>query len=177
MKHGGGSQKGATNERKVCRLLSLWVTHGKREDVFWRSAMSGGRATVAKRKGKILASQAGDISAVDEAGHTLTNYFYIETKHVKAIQLDRFIVTQTGPLVKYWKTVQLEARSYNKQPLLIVKQNLLPILFICPFGIASKLTEGRLKRTEALARVYGQHACEIWLFERVLSAPFAYQPD
>lgn len=176
MKRGGGSQKGANNERKVCRLLSLWVTHGKREDVFWRSAMSGGRATVAKRKGKMLASQAGDISAVDEAGHILTDYFYIETKHVKSVALDRFIVTQTGPLVKYWKTANLEARSYGKSPLLIVKQNMLPTLLLCQFGVAVKLTDNGLKRTECLARAYGPLACDIWLFEHVLSAPFAYQP-
>lgn len=175
MRRGGSKQKGAQNERDICRLLSLWVTQGKREDVFWRSAMSGGRATVGRRKGKNLASQAGDISSVDEAGHVLTDNFYIETKHVKAIALDRFIVSQTGPLVNYWRTACSEALSYRKSPLLIIKQNRMPTLFICKFGAASELTSNKLRIPASLARVYGGCACEIWLFENVLAAPFAYQ--
>jgi len=168
-------QKGASNERSVCRQLSLWVTHGTKEDVFWRSAMSGGRATVAKRKGKKLASQAGDISSVDINGHILTDHFYIETKHVKNLCLDRFIVTRTGPLVKYWNTACLEATTYNKQPLLIVKQNLLPALLICEFGTVGKLTGKRVTLNGCLARVYSSSvACEIWPFEHILTLRFAY---
>lgn len=177
MRRGGSKQKGAQNERNICRLLSLWVTHGKQEDVFWRSAMSGGRATVAKRRGKKLASQAGDISSVDEAGHILTDDFYIETKHVKLLALDRFIVKRTGPLVNYWHTASQEAVSYRKSPLLIVKQNMLPTLLICRFGIVSKLTGNKLRASDSLAKVYGGNPCEIWLFEKVLSVPFAYRSD
>jgi hypothetical protein len=51
MRKGGGKQKGSQFERDVCRELSLWVSHGKQEDVYWRSAMSGGRSTVAALKG------------------------------------------------------------------------------------------------------------------------------
>lgn len=174
MRRGGSKQKGASNERAVCRQLSLWVTHGTKEDVFWRSAMSGGRATVAKRRGKTLASQAGDISAIDPSGHILTDNFYIETKHVKTLALDRFIVTRTGPLVKYWNTACLEAASYQKKPLLIVKQNLLPMLFICEFNTVAKLTGRNSTLSGCLARVYHNPTCEIWPFDYVLAQQFDY---
>ena len=36
--------KGSEFEREMCKCLSLWWTDSKRDDVFWRSAQSGGRA-------------------------------------------------------------------------------------------------------------------------------------
>lgn len=172
MRRGGSKQKGAANERNICRMLSLWVTNGKREDIFWRSAMSGGRATVAKRKGTHLAAQSGDISSVDKAGHPLTDAYYIETKHVKTIALERFLLTSTGPLVKYWMTACREARQYNKKPLLIIKQNLLPVIVVCKRGSIHALTGGKLNASKSVATVYSPAECEIWLLDRVLSAPF-----
>jgi len=53
MRKGGGKAKGASFERDICRRLSLWVSAGKQEDVFWRSAMSGGRSTVADSSSQI----------------------------------------------------------------------------------------------------------------------------
>src|SRR5215216_6431446 len=50
--------KGPQWEREVCRALSLWVTNGERVDVFWRSAMSGGRATVHNRS--VIPCHKGD---------------------------------------------------------------------------------------------------------------------
>jgi len=175
MRKGGSKQKGAANERLVCRQLSLWVTNGKREDIFWRSAMSGGRATVAKRKGVHLAAQSGDISSIDKQGHPLTEDFYIETKHVRDIALDRFILTGTGPLMRYWQTACREARSYRKRPLLIIKQNLLPMILLCRRGTVQALTGGKLKVNKSAAIVH-QSGCEIWLFDTVLAVPFNYQP-
>ncbi|MBM3120244.1 MAG: hypothetical protein FJ006_12010, partial [Chloroflexi bacterium] len=59
------SSKGASFERDISRQLSLWWTHGERDDVFWRSSMSGGRATVRAKKGQKTAYQNGDITATD----------------------------------------------------------------------------------------------------------------
>ena len=41
----GKSQKGGAWEREFSKYLSLWITEGERDDVFWRSSQSGGRAT------------------------------------------------------------------------------------------------------------------------------------
>jgi hypothetical protein len=74
------SQKGGEFERELCKRLSLWWTHGARDDVFWRSAASGGRATIRGRKGQQTYGQYGDIQAVDPIGSPLTQLCTIEAK-------------------------------------------------------------------------------------------------
>lgn len=114
-------QKGGSFEREICVALSKWLTNGKSEDVFWRSAMSGGRATV--RKGAVR--QAGDITAVASEGHILTDNLYIECKHLRNISLDSLIKGK-GELLNIWKTTEIEAAKYNRIPTLIFRQNRWP---------------------------------------------------
>jgi hypothetical protein len=113
----------------VCKHLSLWVTGGKKEDVFWRSAMSGGRATVGGRKGKDLARQAGDITSVAPEGHLLTDDYYIECKFYRDLRLDAFLLGK-GPLAKMWKTALTEAKRYKRSAMLIARQNNTPTLML-----------------------------------------------
>jgi hypothetical protein len=135
MRAGGGKQKGASWERHVCKLLSLWVSHGKNEDLFWRSAMSGGRATVQKRAGRSI-RQAGDITAVAPEGHALTSTYCIECKHVKKLDIASFILDNRGALAKFWKQACDQARDHMRQPLLIAKENGREALVICrPHGL------------------------------------------
>lgn len=124
---GGGKQKGSAFERKICKDLSLWITNGLQEDVFWRSAVSGGRSTVASRKGKRFANQAGDISSVHPAGHALIDAFVIECKNYKDLRIAG-LLTKTGKLVEFWDTLKQEAQHYEKLPMLIAKQNQLPVM-------------------------------------------------
>lgn len=72
--------KGASFEREVSKQLSLWWTDGERDDVFWRSSMSGGRATVRGKQGKATANQYGDITATDSIGEPLVSKVVIELK-------------------------------------------------------------------------------------------------
>src|SRR4249919_3894092 len=99
MRAGGGKQKGSVFERQVCRRLSLWVTNNEKQDVFWRSAMSGGRATVAR--GKVR--QCGDVCAVAEEGYAFCNSWFVECKHVRSLNLDSFLIKSTGALDKFWR--------------------------------------------------------------------------
>jgi len=122
MKSGGSKAKGSQWERECCRLLSRWVSHGKRDDLYWRSAMSGGRATVAKRKG-IDVRQTGDITAVSPEGHALTDKFFIETKFYKNLAIDSFILDCSGSLGKFWQTAAEQAASHKLWPMLIAKEN------------------------------------------------------
>lgn len=174
MRAGGSKQKGSSFERAICRQLSLWITYGEQEDCFWRSAMSGGSATVAKRKGIKLSAQAGDISAIDSVGEILTKSWYLELKHVKQLGLDTFIVRNTGPLFKYWRTALREARHYGKTPVLIVRQNRFPILLICKPGVLTDITLKPIQlRKQKLASITsGKATCEVWNFEGVLELPF-----
>lgn len=124
-----GKQKGASFERDVCKDLSLWISRGKQKDLFWRSAMSGGRATLGMRKGEKLSSQAGDISAVHEKGHILTNVYYVECKFYRKLDLEAFWEGR-GKLAAFWKVAQQEAKKHKREPMLIAKQNLIPTLVL-----------------------------------------------
>ena len=74
------SAKGSAFERELCTRLSLWWTKGERQDVFWRTSNSGGRATVRGRKGKGTYGQYGDVAAIDPVGEPLLKIFTIEAK-------------------------------------------------------------------------------------------------
>lgn len=77
---GHGKAKGSAYEREICVFLSLWWTANHREDIFWRSSASGGRATVRGKKGLSTAHQGGDVACTDPEGAPLTDLFAIEIK-------------------------------------------------------------------------------------------------
>lgn len=129
MKPGGGKAKGAQFERVVCARFSLWVTGGADKDVFWRSSMSGGRATIHVRKGE-RNRQAGDITAVRPEGHLLTDNYFVECKHVRDLMIDRFFLEQSGVLWKFWQHACKQARDHERMPLVIAKQNGYPVLVV-----------------------------------------------
>jgi hypothetical protein len=122
MRNGGGKQKGGEFEREICKLLSLWVTGNKHKDVFWRSAMSGGRATVAHKRGDLLDYQGGDISSIHPDGHKLTAYFCIECKFHRDLEFGLLLFGR-GKLARFWKEACSTANRHSRQPMLIAKQN------------------------------------------------------
>lgn len=72
--------KGSGFEREIAKKLGLWWTKGERDDIFWRTSQSGGRATIRRRKGKTTANQDGDICAIDPIGQPLIDKTTIELK-------------------------------------------------------------------------------------------------
>jgi hypothetical protein len=72
--------KGSSYEREICKQLSKWWTDGSRDDVFWRSSQSGGRATQRAKHGLRTYGAYGDIAAVDPIGEPLLKLFTIELK-------------------------------------------------------------------------------------------------
>jgi hypothetical protein len=161
MKPGGGKQKGASFEREICVKLSLWVTAGGRKDVFWRSAMSGGRATV---RGMDV-RQSGDICAVAPEGHVLTDRWYIETKHVRDLNLWG-LFTDLGKLRQYWLLTCDLAHSRGKEPMLIAKQNNAPVLVCLP----TKTTKTSWK-IEPRISVW-QWGADVLVFDELLKTKF-----
>jgi hypothetical protein len=85
-----GRDKGFAFEREICKRLSKWWSIGVehypdgRDDIFWRSAASGGRATNRGNKGQSTAGSHGDIAATDPIGAPLTKLFAIELKRGKS---------------------------------------------------------------------------------------------
>mgnify|MGYP001577792191 CR=1 FL=1 len=122
---GFGKQKGASFERLICKTLSLWVSKGKRDDLFWRSAMSGGRASVQFKKGVVNKTQSGDITAIDPLGAPLLNKFFIECKFYRDLHFPALLMEKEGKngAQHFWRICQEQAAKYKKLPMLIMKQN------------------------------------------------------
>lgn len=72
--------KGSAYERQFCRDLSEWWTGGVRTDCFWRTAGSGGRATIRGKKGRDTAGGYGDIAATDHEGVPFLHFMTLELK-------------------------------------------------------------------------------------------------
>jgi hypothetical protein len=127
-------RKGSAFERELCRDLSLWVSRAEHEDLFWRSAISGGRATnrVAKHGAQKV---SGDICSVREEGHIFTNWWHIEAKHVRDMNLTSFALNDTGFLATEWRRCVRQATSHRKLPMLIVKQNRYPVIVVLQGGV------------------------------------------
>jgi len=127
-------QKGAQFERDVCRILSLWVSKGKKKNLFWRSAMSGGRATLHLKRGETNKEQCGDIVAIHPDGVILTDTFYIECKFRADFNFRNILKIGEGHvLATYWKNVRAEAKKYRKMPMCIFKENRFPAIVLFPY--------------------------------------------
>lgn len=130
MRAGGGKKKGSEFERLICKKLSLWVSQGANDDLFWRSAMSGGRASVQYKKG-IANRQAGDITAVSPEGHEFTDWFYVECKSVRDLNIQAFMFqTGVGKLKTFWSAAKRQAVRHNRWPMIICKENRSPVLVV-----------------------------------------------
>ena|SRR5216684_1523079 len=166
MKTGSGSkQKGSALERQIAKTLSLWVTGGKREDCYWRSSMSGGRATIQRRKGVSNKTQTGDITAIDPVGAWLTDRFIIEAKFYKDLDIESGIISNTGRLHKFWIDLVDIGHTINKWPMLVAKENNRPILLV----LSSKgETALRLDPQTALAILPLWNNARIYLFSDLL---------
>lgn len=135
MRKGGGKQKGSQFERDVCVMLSRWVTNGQREDVFWRSAMSGGRATVGRKKGKQHSSQVGDISCIHSSGRRFIDTFAPECKFYANLDYQGLLIGK-GKLFQFWLEIRKQAVEHDKLPFLVAKQNRMPIfIHLCEAGM------------------------------------------
>ena len=134
MRQGGGKSKGAAFERLICQRLSKWLSGDQRDDLFWRSAMSGGRATIGARLGMIRKQQAGDITAVDPLGHALTGCYYIECKCYKKLDVGSMFISRKGKMHGFWSTTLTEADRYGLRPMLIAKEDRGPILMVLRCG-------------------------------------------
>jgi len=157
-------QKGAGFERFICKELSKWITNNQREDLFWRSAMSGGRATLYTDKSKV-GSQAGDISAIDSAGQWLVDRYFVECKFYAKIGLDSYLYSNKGTLAEFLREVSKQAKQYKKKFLLIFKENNRPITVISDDPVFTKF-----KKSNRLVKYPEKYS--IFSFDLLLSKPY-----
>jgi len=161
MRRGGGKQKGASFERKIAVALSRWVTHGERKDVFWRTAMSGGRATI-HIKGDVR--QCGDIAPIAQEGHYFCSVWYIEIKHLRAIDLFS-AMSERGQLHHIWRKTKREAYKYKRDPMLIIRQNMRPTL-VCVNGPGAHTLPG------VVVMELPQSSMSIMLFDELMRTKY-----
>ncbi len=128
MRKGGGNPKGGAFERKMAVQLSEWMSEGEHKDWFWRTAMSGGRATVFAKKGISLKNQVGDICAIDENSFKFSKTFMIECKNYKDVGLKNLITGTENKIVEWWDKLEDDSSFVGKVPLLVFKQSRMPVL-------------------------------------------------
>lgn len=75
-----GGEKGGGYERDLSKELSLYWTNGERDDIFWRTSQSGGRAKSRIYTGQKTAYSYGDITFIDPLGKPLLDLAVIEAK-------------------------------------------------------------------------------------------------
>jgi hypothetical protein len=149
MRKGGGGPKGAEFERSVCKRLSLWLTAGKRDDLLWRTALSGGRATIQLRKGFTNKAQLGDVCAIDALGEELLlRHVIVEAKFHKKVDLVLGFLRERGKLAKWWRGEVTKAKGTGREPLMIVLENRVPAILVTTEEACRRLSvHGTLKLT------------------------------
>lgn len=111
------ANKGGPFEREICKTLSLWWTKQERDDVFWRSSQSGGRATMRARKGKGTFGHHGDIASTDPISAPATSVFCWELKRGYTKRGTYVDVIESPPLFskrKLWEEFICQARTAAK---------------------------------------------------------------
>lgn len=139
------SNKGSRFEREICKLLSCWwskeICNKQRDDIFWRTSISGGRATIRAKKGKETFGSQGDVTAIDPIGCPLLKVFTIELKRgYSNLSITDLITKQKSKLLDFIQQAKKQ-KELTKTPfwLLILKQDhQLPLAFI-PFSFFEKL--------------------------------------
>lgn len=151
-----GKQKGAAFERKICARLSLWASGLTRDDLFWRSAMSGGRSTFRTRKKRAdpsntqaeVLNQTGDISAIDPLGHPFIDGFFVECKFLASLHLDSLVYGGRGEVRRFWEEPLQRAKDYGKIPLVIAKENFGKEVLVMTTKMGWEILRGARKQDE-----------------------------
>lgn len=145
----------------MAQRLSLWVSDATSKDLFWRSAMSGGRYTV-QRRGPGLGAEnsVGDISANHPDGFLFLEIFSVECKFYADLKMPLPIFGHLGEFPNIWYKPLEEAKSAGREPFVIAKQNRQdPLLLTTKRGY--QILQAGCRKSSGLFRVravFGLHA-------------------
>lgn len=153
MKAGGGKSKGGSFEREMSRELSLWISNGKDNNLLWRSATSGGAATIRRKKGittGLASAHLGDMCAVGDnpLGHKFVRTFHAEMKFYKDLKFSSLMRFEKKNkfgnrrkkepgVFDVWDVMRVTS---SRVPLMILKQNFCQVLLVLPVLIGEKIT-------------------------------------
>lgn len=132
MRKGGNKAKGSEWERATGRMLSLWLTHSERDDIFSRNVLSGGSFTMAEGKGKLSSRMPGDVMAAHPLAFQFLQQYSIECKHLRDIGLLRYLLDPRAmtPLGVIIRQARRQADHIGLDYMVIAKQNQrFPVVF------------------------------------------------
>jgi len=126
--------KGGSFERTIAKELSLWFSNDERDDLFWRTAGSGARATTRMKKGVDTANSAGDIAYLHPTGKPFVDLCLVEIKRgynkKKTSQDSRLSVLLTldipmnrknkPVLIKWWEKAEEERKVHGRKYSIII---------------------------------------------------------
>ena len=132
MKKNNGNKKGGSYERKIAKKFSLWLSGGKRDDLFWRTHGSGARDKVRMDKGLITEGQDGDMASTSQSYESISfrSLFTIEIKFYRDVNIWGLLTLSNRGLIEFWNEVEYQAEYSHKHPILIIKENYRPDLLI-----------------------------------------------
>jgi len=121
-----GKAKGSSFERDMARRLSLWINGSEKPYVFWRTAGSGGLATIMAEN----ADMGGDLMAIRDEGRFMTNLFSIELKtgYQDAEAFKHLKPNKSTEIEDFWKQCCRDAERSHKYPCLIFKRKGYPTI-------------------------------------------------
>lgn len=139
------SKKGGKFEKEFCKELSLWWTDGKRDDIFYSTSGSGGRATMRLKRGLCTENASGDVCSLSEIGFPYIHYFLTEIKRgydLKRKSSIDFIEFVDSPnkktnKLKEWivKAEKEKSANFRKGILIVIKRD-----FKIPWVIIDSIT-------------------------------------
>lgn len=162
-----GKIKGSNYERKISKELSLWISDNKFDDLFWRTHGSGGRFTTRNKKNLTLEGQAGDITSTRSGiSEEFLKVFCVEIKFYKDINIWGLITKSNAGLLEFWEQASKQAKQSRRLPILIVKENYKPTLFIS--NRAFYLLIKKIKMPEIEVNISSKKIF-VWKFEDILN--------
>lgn len=163
-----GKIKGGNYERTISRKLSLWISDGKFDDMFWRTSGSGSRHTIRYKKNLTLEGQAGDIASTRSGiSEEFIRTFCVEIKFYKEINIWGFITKTKSGVLDFWNQTTEKAKQVGKIPILIVKENYKPALFISNKSFKNIIIKNFKLKPELMVNLFNEEIF-IWKLETVL---------
>lgn len=156
--------KGSSFERRLCVILSRWLTGGDRDDLFSRNVLSGGRFTLAFRKGKPL-GQPGDIIASDPKAFIFTEHFMVEAKHWKSLKFEQFLTMplDRSEIGRVFLRAKTDAENIGLEPIVVAKQNFFGEVMMVQ-GVTARCLDGALPGRGAMSfNWHTFHDAKIWM--------------
>ena len=137
--------KGSAFERFISTRLSKWWSHGKHDDLAWRTAGSGGRAT--RRVDRRTQNHYGDIGPTDDSMKPFFSLFAVELKfgYSKFSPYDMLdSIRGFGQLGKWWdKLLKTTKKAKAEWPMMVWRRNGKQEVVIIPIVAAKELRPDR----------------------------------